>query len=88
MKEIAPDVAIVVYNDHASAFSLEIIPTFALGCAAEYAPADEGWGRRQVPVNIDVIGEKANATRPEIEQIMVAERIQSSPPDQGGCSSW
>jgi hypothetical protein len=22
------------------------------------------------------------------EQIMVAERIQSSPPDQGGCSSW
>ncbi len=29
-----------------------------------------GW--RQVPVNIDVIGEKANATRPEIEQIMIA----------------
>ncbi len=28
-----------------------------------------GW--RQVPVNVDVIGEKANATRPEIEQIMV-----------------
>src|SRR5712692_2552440 len=30
------------------------------------------YGWRQVPVNIDVIGEKANATRPEIEQIMVA----------------
>jgi glutamate synthase (NADPH/NADH) large chain len=29
-----------------------------------------GW--RQVPVNVDVIGEKANATRPEIEQIIVA----------------
>jgi glutamate synthase (NADPH/NADH) large chain len=29
-----------------------------------------GW--RQVPVNIDVIGEKANATRPEIEQVIVA----------------
>ena len=29
------------------------------------------YGWRQVPVNIDVIGEKANATRPEIEQIMV-----------------
>ena len=27
-----------------------------------------GW--RQVPVDISVIGEKANATRPEIEQIM------------------
>ena len=29
-----------------------------------------GW--RQVPVNIDIIGEKGNATRPEIEQIMIA----------------
>jgi glutamate synthase (NADPH/NADH) large chain len=29
-----------------------------------------GW--RQVPVNIDVIGEKANATRPEIEQVLIA----------------
>ena len=45
-----PDVCIVVYNDHASAFSVEIIPTFALGCAAEFPPADEGWGPRPVPV--------------------------------------
>ncbi|MBZ0217207.1 MAG: hypothetical protein K8F25_11675, partial [Fimbriimonadaceae bacterium] len=43
------DVAIVVYNDHATAFSLEIIPTFALGCAAEYPIADEGFGKRPVP---------------------------------------
>jgi protocatechuate 4,5-dioxygenase beta chain len=50
MAALKPDVAIVVYNDHANAFSLEVIPTFALGCAVEYAPADEGWGRRQVPV--------------------------------------
>lgn len=49
MAALQPDVAIVVYNDHANAFSLEVIPTFALGCAAEYAPADEGWGRRPVP---------------------------------------
>jgi len=47
---LKPDVAIVVYNDHATAFSLEVIPTFALGCAAEFAPADEGWGRRPVPI--------------------------------------
>jgi protocatechuate 4,5-dioxygenase beta chain len=45
-----PDVVILVYNDHASAFSLEMIPTFALGCAAEFPPADEGWGPRPVPV--------------------------------------
>ena len=32
------------------------------------------YGWRQVPINIDVIGEKANATRPEIEQIMIANR--------------
>lgn len=43
------DVAIVVYNDHATAFSLEMIPTFALGCAADYQIADEGFGKRPVP---------------------------------------
>jgi protocatechuate 4,5-dioxygenase beta chain len=45
-----PDVVFLVYNDHASAFSLEIIPTFAIGCADRFAPADEGWGPRPVPV--------------------------------------
>jgi glutamate synthase (NADPH/NADH) large chain len=29
------------------------------------------YGWRQVPINVTVIGEKANATRPEIEQIMI-----------------
>jgi protocatechuate 4,5-dioxygenase beta chain len=50
MAEAKPDVVIAIYNDHASAFSVELIPTFALGCAAEFAPADEGWGPRPVPV--------------------------------------
>ena len=50
MAKVKPDVLIVAYNDHASAFSVEIIPTFALGCAAEFPPADEGWGPRPVPV--------------------------------------
>lgn len=45
-----PDVIVLVYNDHASAFSLELIPTFAIGCAEEFQPADEGWGPRPVPV--------------------------------------
>lgn len=45
-----PDVIILVYNDHASAFSLELIPTFALGCAERFDPADEGFGARPVPV--------------------------------------
>jgi protocatechuate 4,5-dioxygenase beta chain len=49
LAELKPDVAIVIYNDHASAFSLDIIPTFALGCAAEFSICDEGWGRRPVP---------------------------------------
>ena len=50
MAEAKPDVVIAIYNDHASAFSVELIPTFALGCAAEFPPADEGWGPRPVPV--------------------------------------
>src|SRR5512139_4177580 len=47
--EQKPDVVVLVYNDHASAFSLELIPTFAIGCAESFAPADEGWGPRPVP---------------------------------------
>ena len=49
MKENKPDVIFLVYNDHATAFSLELIPTFAIGCAAEFQPADEGYGARPVP---------------------------------------
>ena len=45
-----PDVVFLVYNDHATAFSLDFIPTFAIGCAPSFAPADEGWGPRPVPV--------------------------------------
>ena len=50
MKDNRPDVIFLVYNDHATAFSLEMIPTFAIGTAASYQPADEGWGPRPVPV--------------------------------------
>lgn len=50
MLEHKPDVVIIVYNDHASAFSLEMIPTFAIGVAPEFQPADEGYGPRKVPV--------------------------------------
>jgi protocatechuate 4,5-dioxygenase beta chain len=51
--EQKPDVVVLVYNDHASAFDMKIIPTFAIGCAESFRPADEGWGPRPVP---DVIG--------------------------------
>ena len=50
MKDNTPDVIILVFNDHATAFDLTMIPTFAIGCADAYSPADEGWGPRPVPV--------------------------------------
>ena len=50
MQEAKPDVIILVYNDHVTAFSLQMIPTFAIGTAAEFRPADEGWGPRPVPM--------------------------------------
>ena len=50
MKDNTPDVIFLVYNDHATAFSLEMIPTFAIGCADQFQPADEGYGARPVPV--------------------------------------
>ena len=49
MKEEKPDVVVLVYNDHASAFDMKIIPTFAIGCGESYQPADEGFGARPVP---------------------------------------
>ncbi len=45
-----PDVVILVFNDHATSLMLEVVPTFAIGCADRYKPADEGWGARPVPV--------------------------------------
>ncbi len=45
-----PDVIFLVYNDHATAMDLSFIPTFAIGCADKFTPADEGWGPRPVPV--------------------------------------
>ena len=49
LKDQKPDVIFLVYNDHANAFSLDVIPTFAIGTAPEFTPADEGWGPRPVP---------------------------------------
>jgi hypothetical protein len=50
MQENKPDVIFLVFNDHATAFSLDFIPTFAIGTAEKFQPADEGWGPRPVPV--------------------------------------
>ncbi len=49
MKENTPDVAIIVYNDHASFFGMEIIPTFAMAIADKFAICDEGYGPRPIP---------------------------------------
>ncbi len=49
LRDHRPDVIFLVYNDHATAFSLDLIPTFAIGTAAGFQPADEGWGPRPVP---------------------------------------
>ena len=38
------DVAVVFYNDHGLNFFLDKMPTFAVGAAATYSNADEGWG--------------------------------------------
>jgi protocatechuate 4,5-dioxygenase, beta chain len=49
MAETQPDVVVLVYNDHANAFGMDVIPTFAIGTAPSFAPADEGFGPRPVP---------------------------------------
>ena len=44
-----PDIAVVFYNDHGLNFFLDKMPTFAIGAAAEYQNADEGWGIPTLP---------------------------------------
>jgi protocatechuate 4,5-dioxygenase, beta chain len=49
LKELKPDVCIMVYNDHGADFFFDKYPTFAVGCADSYAIADEGFGVRPLP---------------------------------------
>jgi len=44
-----PDVVVVLYNDHGLNFFLDKMPTFAVGAAAQYQNADEGWGIPTLP---------------------------------------
>jgi protocatechuate 4,5-dioxygenase, beta chain len=44
LAQAKPDVVVVFYNDHGLNFFLDKMPTFAIGAAAEYRNADEGWG--------------------------------------------
>jgi protocatechuate 4,5-dioxygenase beta chain len=64
-----PDVVILCYNDHASAMMLDVVPTFALGMAEEFDVADEGWGRRPVPM---VVGDPVLAAH-LAEQLVIDE---------------
>lgn len=49
LDEKQPDVAIIFYNDHGLEFFIDKKPTFAIGAAAEYVNADEGWGIKPIP---------------------------------------
>ena len=49
LAQLEPDVAIVIYNDHAADFGFDKYPTFALGVAESYAIGDEGFGTRPLP---------------------------------------
>lgn len=66
MNDNTPDVAIIVYNDHASYFGMEIMPTFAMGIAEKYGICDEGYGPRPIP---DVEG------APELSTFLAASLI-------------
>lgn len=48
-KNNVPDVNIIVFNDHATSYSLDNYSTFTIGVGEEFTPADEGWGPRKVP---------------------------------------
>ena len=39
----------IIYNDHMNYFDLKTYPTFAIGMAAHFPQADEGYGLRPFP---------------------------------------
>ena len=45
----APDVLVYIYNDHMTSFFMDHYSHFALGVGADYGPADEGGGPRDLP---------------------------------------
>ena len=49
LADLKPDRIVVVYNDHLNQFTFDAYPTFAIGVAAEFPQADEGWGLRPLP---------------------------------------
>ena len=49
VRDVQPDVAVVVYNDHGLNFFLDKMPTFAIGAAPQYTNSDEGWGIPTIP---------------------------------------
>ena len=49
LKAAAPDLMIVVFNDHVNRFFFDAYPTFALGVGTHLPGADEGWGKRDLP---------------------------------------
>jgi protocatechuate 4,5-dioxygenase beta chain len=78
VRDLRLDTVIVIYNDHASAFSLELLPTFAIGAADSYAPADEGYGARNVPVahgDADLSWHLIDSVIPEGFDLAVAQKL-------------
>ena len=83
MQHNKPDVIFLVYNDHATAFDLDFIPTFAIGTAASYAPADEGWGPRPVPAVIGHPELSAHIAHSVIQQDFDLTIVNKMPVDHG-----
>jgi len=49
LAEKAPDVLLLIFNDHVTSFFFDHYSHFALGIGESYAPADEGGGPRALP---------------------------------------
>lgn len=78
VREQELDTVIVIYNDHAAAFSLEMLPTFAIGAAGSYLPADEGYGARDVPVargNLDLSWHLVDSVIPAGFDLTVCQKL-------------
>lgn len=79
LREQNPDVAILIYNDHGAEMSLALVPTFLVGAADHYPPADEGGGVdtsiAEFPGDADLSWHIIDAVVPEGFDLAVAQQM-------------
>jgi len=77
------DVLVFIYNDHATTFFFDMVPTFSLGVGERFAIADEGAGLRNLPPIRGNVALQSHIANSLIHQEFDMAIFQEKPIDHG-----